>query len=228
MEVVEAAWPAIAAREASPEDAETCRLAALTATKVQDFATARVWRVRGLTRAITSIWHVGVASLILSDVFVELARSNDDYPDGRLLDVLRPARVALTIIDEMETLARGLTDEIALGFGAPTAATIERFVHENRGLLLLIAGRLEDARKSYARAVEAVGSNDRSRVKSLLGSALVSYVIALPAGTASAEPTRMLTDEAEAMGFVDLVVAGRHNVAEMEQSGRGLALYAIL
>lgn len=123
----------------------------------------------------------GRGDVLLSEALVELARSNDGYARGSRLDTPEPSPAALQIVVEREWFAPD-TEGPHVGFGAPTAAVVQRFIHENRGLILLIVGRLDDARANYARAVDAAANNSCGRIKSLLGVALVDHVRALREG----------------------------------------------
>lgn len=228
---VEEQWHRLADRAPLPEDAETCRLAMLLAAQLREVAMVPLWRSRALTRYVQTGWNEGVASLLLSEALAELARANDGYPDGGYLDAIRPSAEALAILNEMEPFSVEPGSGISTGYGSPTPATVARLMYENRALLLLISGSFEEARKDFLNAVTAAGENPRGRVKSLLGLALADYVQSVHAGNADAsavEATRELAQEAHALGFGDLVSAGRHNLAEMGRGGLHLLPYAIL
>lgn len=225
---IDGEWPALRVRDPIPEDAETCRLAMLFAAQLHDFPQADLWRVRAMARYVRVGWVEGVASLMLSAAFKELARANNDYPEGRYLDAIRPSAVALAMVDELEPFAVEPGSGISTGYGSPTPSLVARFVHENRGFLLLVEGRLDDARVSYMHAVDADDSS-RSRVKSRLGLALVDYVSGLRTGDpVSSDATQILCAEAESMGLWDLVASARSNAEEMDRRGRHLVPYAIL
>lgn len=224
-------YPAMAARGPSAADAETCRLAMLMAAEAAAHSEADIWRARCLARAAAVGWTAGIGSLVVSEAFRALSRENDDYPHGQTLDVLRPSETAERILDELEVVLAAPGDDPDLGHTAPTRAILRRFLHEKRGLLLLLSGRSADARECYRLAAEEVGEQRRGRIKVALGTSLLDYVEALDAGADTSparEATERLGREAADAGLRDLAATAERNVAEMAVEGRRVSPYEIL
>jgi tetratricopeptide (TPR) repeat protein len=223
-------WPEMREREANAYDAESARLLALSAIEQTEvsFGLAELWRTRALTRFSAIGWHEGVAMYIMARAFVDLSMTNSDYADGRTLDVIAGSIEALSMFDEIELFLRMPSSGISVGERSPSKAGLERFFHEKRGFLLVVLGRLEEARESYDRAiaVATAAGNRRGIVKSRMGRALVDYLAGDTEGAA-----RVTADgvaEASSTGHPDLVDIGTHNVAVMGRGGRDLRPYEIL
>lgn len=223
-------WDDIAIRPPMPGDAEACRLAMMMAAQNSDPRRAAVWRARALSRFVQVGWHEGVGSILLSEAFVALAHANRDYPRGHFLDTLQPCPESQAIIAELRPFTVLPGSGISTGPRSPSPGLLSRFLYENEGLLLLIAGDYSGARDAYRQAVAAAAGSERGQIKSLLGLALVDYVQAVRTGEASPSPaaTEELVDRARVLGAMDLVTAGEHNVAEMRRGGLHLLPYAIL
>lgn len=231
---VDDAWPLVRDRAASPEDAETCRLAMLAALHEavvgEDPALAVVWRARALSRFTRCGWTEGVASIAMGEAFRLLAQVNGDYAGGRTLDRLTPAPGAREVLAELATYLDVPASEVRLGPSAPSRAVLERFRHEKSGFLLLVEGDVDGARASYAAAATAVRGHARGEVKVALGAALVEYVGDVRSGTdtGAADRTEALARQAEALGEQDLAAAAARNVEVMRRRGGDLVGYEIL
>jgi len=95
--MVEAEWHMISTRSGQPEDAETCRLAMITAAERKRYSAYVVWQSRALARFVALDWHEGAAAVMMPNAFRLLAMANDNYPNGKTYDVLRPAPEALLV-----------------------------------------------------------------------------------------------------------------------------------
>jgi len=213
-------------RPASPEDAETCRLAMLAALQSPEtVATTLVWRARALSRAVVVGWTECVAAIAMGEAFSLLATANDQFVRGRTLDVLQPAPLALSALMELEVYLQATDSGIRLGPSSPSRALIRRFLYEKRGFLLLVAGEFNRARESYEDAAREAEGQPRGEVKVALGAALVEYLAGSAVG---AEPTRALLERARAGCWNDLVAAAEHNVVAMEKGRSDVLGYEIL
>lgn len=228
---VDAEWSAMRDR-ITTHDAETSRLASLAAVKLGEHGIAAQWRARALSRFTATGWVEGVATRIMSDALVELARVNDDYPQGQFLDVMKPAPSALAILEEIEPFTVGTGSGINLSRSSPSPALLARFLHEKRGFFLLVSGDYLGSLESYRRALELPDLNLRGRFKVRLGIALVEYASAVGKGEpADGQSTWALVTEAEAagdVGLTDLVNIGRANAAEMDLGTMRLKPYEVL
>lgn len=197
-----------------------------------DLSAASQWRARALSRFVITGWKEGVAAIIISGSFSELARVNDDYPAGQFLDVIKPAPAALAILDEAASCAAETPSGITVGPNSPSPELIARWVNEKRGFHLLLQGDYRASRKAYERALEMAGFSRRGRVKVQLGLELLNYLEALASGgLASSTATEALTDEAKAFrdaNLTDLVKLGSFNALEMTRGSRHLKPYEIL
>lgn len=154
---------------------------------------------------------------MMADAFTELAERNDDYAEGRTLDVLKPSDVALTALDEVERIAYGEPSGHALGPSSPSPAVLRRLVHEKRGFLLLLASDHAAALAAYDRALEEAGDHTCGQVKVGLGQLLVEYVAAAdsPARAEIADHTEHLGREASLLGNADISEIAERNAASM-------------
>lgn len=229
LDFVASRWPEIASREPTPEDAEVCRLAMLSAVHAQDFPQSRLWRARALARFSALGWHEGTASILMGIAFEELARANDDYALGKTLDKIQSSDVALGIWDELERFTFGAESGFALGPGSPTQAVVRRFFYEKRGFLLLLSEDYASAREMYGRALQSAAGNIRGEVKVKLGLGLVDYLAAGGLANAdAAEATAALGESAAASGHRDLADIAEANSKVMRAGGHELQAYEIL
>lgn len=83
--------------------------------------------------------------------FTALSLANDDYVQGKSLDVIRGSQAALDLLDELGLFLRAAPSGISVGPRSPSRSVLARFLHEKRGFLLLALGRLNEARASYER-----------------------------------------------------------------------------
>lgn len=228
--LVEAQWTAMAARHASPADAETCRLTMLAAAQGQDYTAARVWRARALARFASVGWTEGIGSILMGEAFIELGIANSDYPEGRTLDVIKPSRAALDIIDELEHFTVGPGSGIALGPSSPSQRVLRRLFHEKRGFLQLVLGDVEAARLSYDRALDAAAGHTRGQIKVRLGRLLVDYLAEANLGTpgSQADMTEELSRAAQDVQSLDLAETAAANAAVMREGSRRVTPYEIL
>ncbi|ABM16757.1 hypothetical protein [Mycolicibacterium vanbaalenii] len=228
---VDSQWPAMHGR-ITTHDAETSRLASLAAVKVAEHGLAAQWRARALSRFAGTGWVEGVATRIMSDALVELARANDDYPQGQFLDVMVPAPSALAVLDEIEPFTVGDGSGINLSRSSPSPALLARFLHEKRGFFLLVGGDYSAALESYRRALDLPDLNLRGHLKVRLGIALVEYVSAVKSGEhVDGHPTSALVAEAEAsndVGLTDLINIGRFNAGEIDAGTLRVKPYEVL
>lgn len=228
LETVSVEWEMIRQRDANAEDAEVCRLAMLLAAKL-NLSTVAVWRARAMSRYVAIGWQEGVGALLLSEALTVLARVNSDYPSGRYLDCIRPSDEAQAILDELTPFTSLPGSGIRLGPGAPSPGLVARFMHENRGFLFVVAGRLLDAHDSFLTA-HAMADSPRGRLKCELWLALIEYLQNLDKNSADscATTTVALCAEAHELVFPDLAEAASFNASEMEQRSRHLVPYAII
>lgn len=228
--LVDSEWPQVREREANAEDAEVCRLAMLAAAHMQNYGAVRLWRARALARFAAIGWVEGIASIIMGEAFVELARANDDYSRGRTLDLIKPSRVALGVLGELERFTVGRGSGFHLGPSSPSQAVLKRLYHEKRGFLLLLGGAYDEARASYDRACDAAGTHQRGQVKVRLGRCLVDYLAADNADARAriAQRTDLLRQEALGASSLDIAETAEINVQVMRQGGSELLAYEIL
>lgn len=226
----EVQWPAMASRTPCPHDAESCRLLSLAALELNppDFLAADLWRTRALTRFALSGWHEGMAAVLMGRALTALSKANEDYPNGKTLDVIQGCRPALAFLDELEYFIRASPSGISVGPRSPDQALLARFLHEKRGFLLLALGDLDAAKQSYKEASAAAVGNPRGSVKVRLGHALVDYVSG--ARSEALADTRAALADAKQLGpaGIDLVEWGEANVTVMERNGVELRPYEIL
>lgn len=226
--VGEAHWAEMALREPNPHDAESCRLLSLAALEQtpSDLAVAELWRTRALARFTLLGWHEGVASVVMGRALTVLSLENADYAQGKNLDVIRGSHVALDVLDELEVFLRAVPSGISVGPRSPSPKLLDRFLHEKRGFLLLVLGRLDEAMESYTKAAVFADGDPRGAVKVRLGRALVDYTAG--AREVALADTRAAVEEARAAGQTDLVKTGESNVSVMERDGVDLRPYEIL
>lgn len=214
-------------RPPSPHDAETCRLLSLCALAptIEDNRLADTWRARALARFALVGWHEGVGAVAMGLALGWLARANDDYAAGRTLDVLVGSDDALAALDEVRLFLRVPPSGHTLGPRSPSHEVLRRFVHEKRAFLLLLLGRVDEAREGYAWAAEVARAdgNARGEVKSLLGATLVDHA-AGEVGRALDETERLAAQST----WTDLSEAAAHNAEVMRRGGRDLLPYEIL
>lgn len=233
MALAEGELAAIEDRPASPEDAETCRLIALSyiSLPVQDHEAFVVWRTRALVRFAEVGWTEGIGAIAMGEAFRLLARANDDYPNGQTLDRVAPCPAAVAALDALRPLAVEPGSGIMLGPSSPSPSLIARFIWEKRGALLLIARDFDSAAASYARAAQLVEDSTRGPIKVALGRALVDYVRAVENGEPIAtafETTEVLAEQAVSTGQTDLAATAASNLSVMPDRGLSVRLYEIL
>jgi tetratricopeptide (TPR) repeat protein len=223
-------WEAMSARDPNPHDAESCRLLSLAAIEQEtpDFLLADLWRDRALELFTRVGWYEGVATVLMSKAFKALAVRNDDFPQGKTLDVIKGSADAASQMDEMLPILQLGPSGFSVGDRSPSLEVVRRFYHEKRGFLLLAMGRLDDARDSYRRAADAAVGNPRGTVKVRLGTALVDYMAG--SRTMALADTRSAVADACTLGRdgVDLVRDGEYNITVMERGGEELRPYEIL
>lgn len=228
--LVEDEWPALASRDPNPHDAETCRLVMLATAQAQDYPAVRLWRARALARFTAIGWLEGVGTILMSEAFTELAHINSDYSNGRTLDVVRPSKAALGIMEEVERFTVEPGSGIRLGPSSPSQPFLKRLFHENRGLLQLLLGDFEAARHSYDQALVAAGDHARGRIKVRLGRLLVDY-LSDPDNSRRSElatKTAELGHEAAHAQSPDVAETAATNAAAMRAGSRKISPYAIL
>ncbi|MBE2318339.1 hypothetical protein DVA67_020325 [Solirubrobacter sp. CPCC 204708] len=225
LELMHAQLESIEAREPNGHDAESCRLAMLAAAPVG--AQVGLWRARALARFGSVGWLEGVAMMIMSDAFRQLSVVNDDYVRGRTLDRMQMSEEALQMLRELRHFTAG---ERRFDFG-PTPALVARVLPEKSGFMLTVAGRLDEARASYERALAETKGDERGTIKVQAGLEVVGYLQALADG-AQTEPfataTADLAERAAAAGQPDIARDAAHNAEVMRHRGRDLAPYEIL
>lgn len=229
----DAEWPAIEARPANAEDAETCRLVSLCATELAEYRRADLWRERSRTRAQALGWQELVAALDMSKSFIALSRRNDDYSRGRTLDVIDGSPEAVALIGELQPVADGPDSGISVTPRSPSRALIRRFVVEKRGSFQLAMKDWEGAAASFTAAIDAA-EGPRGRMKARAGLALADYSRGLEVDDDAAQDEALaVTREVAAVasaseGDGDIAAAARHNAEVMERRGRDLLLYEML
>lgn len=226
---VEAGWDEIRARPLNAEDAETCRQAMLAASRLGRYAEAVSWRVRATSRFVATGWQEGVMAVMMTEMFRALSLHNDHYPDGRTIDVIKPSRDAMSVLDELPPFGDG--DGDGSRSAGPDPAMISRFHHEKRGFLLMLERRWDEALASYTRALDFVAADPRGDVKVRAGRALVAYLADLEAGgdgREAAEETARLVHVAKGIGAKDVEKAAEANVSAMRRGSRALEPYEML
>ncbi|MEJ7783381.1 MAG: hypothetical protein WKF96_01170 [Solirubrobacteraceae bacterium] len=216
------------ARSPQPEDAETCRQVMLAAVRLGDLAEARVWRVRATRRFAAVGWPAGTAAILMTELYRALFEANDGYPDGKTLDVLRPAPDAARVLDELRPVAAGPASGFPFG---PDPALIARFLHEKTGVVLMIEGDYAAAVSAFEAAIAFAAGEPRGKVKVELGKVLAEYLAAAPTGADAAQyadRTDQLAAEADAIGQNDIAEIARAKEAGMRAGSRGLSLYEML
>jgi hypothetical protein len=221
-------WPAMTDR-VEPEDAETCRLAMLAASLGGPAPAHEIalWRTRGLTRAALCGWTEGAGALIMSEAFRVLSAANDDYEQGRTIDVIRPSAQAYDMLQELGHIAAYPASGHDFG---PTPDVIRRFWHEKSGFMLCVADDLAAAAARYALAFETAQGNVRGALKVRAGALLVDYLIDLSGGgdgAAQAEETAGIAERA-ADDQPDVARDAQRNAAVMRERGRALQPYEML
>lgn len=221
-------WPAINSRSERPEDAETCRLAMISAASLKLYAVGVLWQARALARFVALDWHEGAAAVIMSNAFRLLAIANDDFVDGETFDVLRPAPEAVQVLEELLPFTEGPGRGFTCG---PTPELIARFVHEKSGFLLAVERRWEEALAAYDRALKYVALEPRGQVKVQLGRAAVSYLSERDAGRDGKEAVRLteqLAADPRTLEHEDLTGTAQTNLKRMREGRLDLVPYEIL
>ncbi len=228
LEIAAAEWPAISSRSGPPEDAETCRLAMISAAAAKRYSESVLWQARAMTRFVALDWHEGAAAVIMTGTFRLLAMANDDYADGMTYDVLRPAPEAVLMLEDLVPF----TKRPGRGFDCgPAPDLIARFVHEKSGFLLALERRWEDAFAAYDRAMDYVASEQRGQVKVPLGRAAVTYLSERAAGRDGHEGiaiTEKLAADERTRHHDDLTRIAETNLERMRDGRPDLIPYEIL
>ncbi len=168
---------------------------------------------------------------MMGEAFQALAIANDNYPQGKMLDVIKPSAEAEAILRELAPFTTEPGSGISVGASSPTPALIARFMHEKGGFLQLVARRFDEARESYRLAFKAAGESRRGQLKVTAGLALVDYLADLAVGGQGSEATaatEQMIEGAKAARQADLVDDGRWNLAVMREGRQGLKPYEIL
>jgi hypothetical protein len=226
--MVEAEWHMISTRSGQPEDAETCRLAMITAAERKRYSAYVVWQSRALARFVALDWHEGAAAVMMPNAFRLLAMANDNYPNGKTYDVLRPAPEALLVLEDLMSFCEGPERGFECG---PTPELIARFVHEKSGFLLAIERRWDDSVAAYDRALAYAADESRGQVKVPLGRALVSYLSQRDAGRdgqEGADVTARLAVDPRTLAHQDLSQTAQANLERMRAGRFDLIPYEIL
>jgi hypothetical protein len=227
-------WDAMSTRPANPEDAETCRLLAISGAETGEYSVADRWRDRARALGEKVGWPELIAALDMSEAFKALSIRNGDYHRGKTLDVIDGSPEAVELISTLSRVANGPESGIRVSDRSPSVALIRRFVLEKTGSFQLALGQWDLAAVSFAQAVKFAES-PRGLLKSRGGLALAVYSRAMDTpnddsdslATALAE-TRSIADEAGTMGEDDVASTAGHNANVMARSGRDLLLYEIL
>lgn len=229
----EAHWHEMESRAPTPEDAESCRLLAFSAVRLEEHPDGALWRSRARRIATAIPWPELIAVLDMSEAFIQMAVINEDYPLGRTLDVIKGFPGSIEILQRLHAVADGPESGIVVTPRSPTTALIRRFVLEKTGSFQLAAGQTDAAATSFAAALEhAEGA--RGALKARGGLALADYLRSLDAddlgsALAAARETRTVLEELVALGEdEDTISVARHNAEVMERRGRDLLLYEVL
>jgi len=210
-----------------PESAEAARLAMLGLAVVGRHDEAEVWRARALIGAAACGWRSGVGALTVSLAMRLLARENQDYAAGSRLDQIHGCARAREILDAIWPLVEGDDNPPV---GGPDQRTLRRFLQEKGGFLALLDGDFDAAASLYAQAVDQA-HDQRGRVKSQLGGALVAYLRALDEGsetTSAISDTESLILELDGSSLADLRTSAKANATLMREGSRALVAYEIL
>lgn len=225
-------WTWMAARPATAEDAETCRLLSLAALEpdVDDPVMMVTWRSRALTRFALLGWHEGIAALLMGDAFRALSIVNDAYPDGKTLDKVTGSRDAISIIEQIEPFSHDPGSGISAGTRSPSPALVRRWLYEKRGFFRMAAGDFEGAGEDYDRALMESQGSLRGQIKVRLGRVLSDYLAAHSEGV-DGEPFAAATAELRSQleqGDGDLLRASAHNIEVMRRGGKDVMPYEYL
>lgn len=225
-------WMWMAARPATAEDAETCRLLSLAALEpdIHDPVAMVTWRSRALTRFALLGWQEGIAALLMGDAFRALSIVNADYPEGRTLDKVTGSRDAISIIEQIEPFSHDPGSGISVGRRSPSPALVRRWLYEKRGFFRMVTGDFAGAGEDYDRALVENEGSRRGQIKVRLGRALVDYLAALPAGV---DPAPFVGTTAQLRAQldqedVDLLRASGHNLEVMRRGGEDVMPYEYL
>ena len=185
--LAESEYGHLAERAPNPEDAETCRLTALSCIAELDTAAMVVWRARAFSRCAAIGWTCGVAALVMSDAFRILGMANNNYPGGHKLDVVHGDAQALAVIEELEVLL-SVPDRVDVPFG-PNPRLVRRWHCEKRAFLLLVSRRYDEALAWYDAAAQHVEQGSRGSIRVQLGREQTRYLAAPAQGRDGTEPT---------------------------------------
>jgi hypothetical protein len=225
LDLVESQWPFVVPRWANKTDAETCRLAMLSAASIEREHDVSIWRARAMAGFALSGWSEGVGSIVMTEAFRAFAQDNEQFPEGKTVDVLRPSPTAELIIRELEPFT--FTTPTSPGFG-PTPATLSRWVSEKSGFLALVAGRFDDAEAHYDAAIVKARSDPRGEVKVVLGRELVRYLRSIHDGSSplpSIQASESLVGDPRLIKAPDVEDALRANLVEMRAGTRRVHPY---
>lgn len=234
LELGDAEWPAMESRGATPEDAEICRLLAVSAGEVGDYPAAERWRQRSRVRGEAVGWPELVAALDMQLAFKALSIRNNDYANGKTLDVIEGSTEAVELIQRLAPVADGPDSGIRVSAQSPSVALIRRFILDKTGAFQLALGQWPEAAASFTKAI-AGAEGARGRLKSRGGLWLALYSGAMDAGDDGAAEeahvaTRAVAIEATENGprTEDVAITAHHNVEVMSRRGRDLLLYEVL
>lgn len=228
LDIVTAEWPAVSSRSKIPQDAETCRLAMISAASLKRYTESVLWQARALTRFVVLDWREGAAAVIMSNTYRLLAMANDDYVKGVTFDVLQPAPEAALVLADLIPIAEGPGRGFDFG---PNPELVARFVYEKSGFLLTIERRWEEAAAAYDRALDYVTHEPRGQVKVPLGRAVVTYLSERDAGRDgldAAAVTERLAADPRTLAHRDLSELATTNLDRMRQGRLDLVPYEIL
>jgi hypothetical protein len=208
-------WPAMESRRATPEDAETCRLAMLAAMALSWHSINILWQARAYVKFLALDWREGVASVVMTNAFRLLAIANDNYPQGRSYDVLHPAPEAVKVLEALRPFAIGPGSGFDVG---PTPALVARFIDEKSGFLLTLEKRWDEAEAAYDRALAQVAADPdasgdpHGKLRVQLGRELVRYLRESASGgdgrAAAAATAQLVKDNEE-------LLKGHHRLSEI-------------
>lgn len=228
----ETEWPEMAARTATPEDAETCRLLSISGSEIGDYAVADLWRNRARVLGEAVGWPELIAALDMSQAFRALSVRNDSFCRGKSLDVIEGSSDAVVLIKKLAPVADGPDSGIRVSRQSPSPALIRRFVLEKTGSFQLALKQWDEAAESFTRAIDAA-EGPRGLLKSRGGLALANYCRGLQARaqdaiSAALTETESVAAEATARDQGDIAVNAQHNAEVMARRGQDLLLYEIL
>jgi hypothetical protein len=214
----------IQARPPSPEDTETCRLAALAAAQLHDWEGLATWRTRWLARAAAIGWTESIGFFLVG---LALSRFAADTSDAESFDLMVASPTSEAIVGEIAVLEAVGPSGITLAGRSPSWTSMVRQLREKQGVFRLAAGDWAGARASFEAALAVDANSARTRVKVGLSLASTLYLSGAEPEEAIAQ-TKALGRESQELGYRDLAERASANVQVMELGSKAIRPYEVL